>query len=608
MPFTFGFYNSSNHDRLYHAEQMSSIFDGIITDGVFQGIGDKLFTTPGTGLQVVVQTGRAWFNHTWSLNDTPYRLAIEPPDSTLSRMDAVVLEVDHNIEVRANTLKIVKGVPASTPKLPSLEPSSGAEKTQHLLATVTVKPGAQSITVQDISIKVGQGDTPFVTSVIQQTDISQLYAAWQAKFEEDLAAWKAEFDEWFKHIQSVLSEEVITNLQRQITENKERFKEYLRIDQKATSAEAIAGVDDTKWISAKIFGLVGKLQGFGIVDVTLTVKTNTGNKIPNLTVPGLYADMECRTYAKTDGTGVAHGYAKTQSGPATLSFSKYMDIVDTSMQITEQPGHIVEKTFTITPRTTNVVTSSGSIKYSENVNTIAITLVGGGYAYALQSRSGYYQSRGDPISGGSFGGDGGKVYTVDSVNFTRVTDCTVTIGAGAKQTGGGSKPLIESNPAKFSVPGDTKVVQGGLNYSSASGTNIVNGGYDSGVGGTNNPWNYDTAVGLDPRQDPTLIDGKEGIMACDGKRYGGTGGQYTGPADAPHGSGKDGGGNASTYGQYDVTLTGVVAKNCKGTDGTGGGAGGFYLSYWPGGGTVAEQTSTFGGSGAFITKMTLKVS
>ena len=42
MALTSGFYNSINGDRTYNAEQMSSIFDGIINDGVFASIG-KVF-------------------------------------------------------------------------------------------------------------------------------------------------------------------------------------------------------------------------------------------------------------------------------------------------------------------------------------------------------------------------------------------------------------------------------------------------------------------------------------------------------------------------------------------------------------------------------------
>ena len=50
MAFTYGFFNSLNGDRKYTAEQLSSIFDGLITDGVFDSIGDILATVPGSGM------------------------------------------------------------------------------------------------------------------------------------------------------------------------------------------------------------------------------------------------------------------------------------------------------------------------------------------------------------------------------------------------------------------------------------------------------------------------------------------------------------------------------------------------------------------------------
>ena len=64
MAFTCGFFNSENGDRKYNAEQMSAIFDGIIADGVFTTIGDHMAVSAGTGMQVLVGTGKAWFDHT----------------------------------------------------------------------------------------------------------------------------------------------------------------------------------------------------------------------------------------------------------------------------------------------------------------------------------------------------------------------------------------------------------------------------------------------------------------------------------------------------------------------------------------------------------------
>ena len=72
---TCGFFNSvvvdNKSDRLYNAEQMSAIFDGLINDGVFAGIGDKLVVSTSSGNTVSVGTGKCWFNHTWTLNDAP---------------------------------------------------------------------------------------------------------------------------------------------------------------------------------------------------------------------------------------------------------------------------------------------------------------------------------------------------------------------------------------------------------------------------------------------------------------------------------------------------------------------------------------------------------
>ena len=43
---------------------------------------------------VTVGTGRAWFDHTWTLNDTPLTLEIEPASEMVVRIDAVVLDID----------------------------------------------------------------------------------------------------------------------------------------------------------------------------------------------------------------------------------------------------------------------------------------------------------------------------------------------------------------------------------------------------------------------------------------------------------------------------------------------------------------------------------
>ena len=99
MAFTSGFFDSVNHDRVYSAEQFSSIFSGIISDGVLKNCpidgdpnnNDCFMILPLGGMTVQVGRGRAWFNNTWSQNTTRITLPIDASHGTLNRYDAVVI-------------------------------------------------------------------------------------------------------------------------------------------------------------------------------------------------------------------------------------------------------------------------------------------------------------------------------------------------------------------------------------------------------------------------------------------------------------------------------------------------------------------------------------
>lgn len=203
MAVTYGFYNSIGGDRKYDAVQMSAVFDGIIKDGVFDSIGEIFKVTPGSGLQVVVGSGRAWFNHTWTLNDAKLPLMIEAPDVTLKRYDAVVLEVDSSQANRANSIKVVTGTPGTEPSKPVM--TNTEEVHQHALAYVLVEPGVQSIAESKIENVVGKSETPFVTAILETVSIDSLFTQ-----------WNGQFTDWFENVQSQLEGDVVTNLQRQI--------------------------------------------------------------------------------------------------------------------------------------------------------------------------------------------------------------------------------------------------------------------------------------------------------------------------------------------------------------------------------------------------------
>ena len=281
MSVTYGFYNSKNKDRRYDAIQMSSIFDGIIRDGILQHVGTAMMVKESTGMMVNVGIGRAWFNHTWTLNDALLPLTVPQSEVILNRIDAVILEVDSRESVRANTIKIVKGTPATNPVKPSMIKTN--DRWQYPLAYIRVNSGVTSIRQANITNTVGTSECPFVTAPLEKMSIDALVAQWKdqwskwfnAQTEEiqqsyldwekqwndwyatqtadmqetnaywkqlwatwfneytnnntsEMAAWRentqALFDEWFQQLKDTLSENVEANLANQILELQERTK------------------------------------------------------------------------------------------------------------------------------------------------------------------------------------------------------------------------------------------------------------------------------------------------------------------------------------------------------------------------------------------------
>lgn len=207
MSVTCGFYNSKNGDRKYDAIQMSSIFDGIIRDGVLQHYGTAMVVKESEGMIVNVGIGRAWFNHTWTLNDALLPLTVPISEVLLNRIDAVVLEVDARESVRANSIKIIKGTPASSPKNPTMIKTN--DRWQYPLAYIRVNAGVTSIRQANITNCVGTSACPFVTAPLEKMSIDALVAQWgdqwkafygaqTADMEAANTFWKNQWRTWFQ--------------------------------------------------------------------------------------------------------------------------------------------------------------------------------------------------------------------------------------------------------------------------------------------------------------------------------------------------------------------------------------------------------------------------
>lgn len=397
--FTYGFYNSLNGDRKYTAEQISAIFDGLINDGIFATIGNIFDITPGEGLQVVVDEGKAWFNHTWNVNDSKMPIDLSPADVTLPRIDAVVLDINGDIDVRENGIVVVEGDYDIEPKKPELIRDDENEHWQYPLAYITIEPTAEVIEDRNIEKMVGRDPCPFVTGILKTVDISVLFTEWQGTFEE-----------WFEHLKYELSGDVAANLQRQI--------------------------DD---INDQLILMTGN-----VAILELTVKTTNGNPIVGLPIPNLYTQPDGNTLVITNNKGVAKGYAA--EGNTDFGIKGYLDIEDKSNVINIIRGRKQIQEMVLTTRDFYKITATkNDCMFSSNVSQVDVTVVGGGGG----GSGGVVSTSGNNAVACGSGGGGGEVVVQTNILFDPYVQYSAEIGSG----GPGGQGNQSSNYVVKGYPG-----------------------------------------------------------------------------------------------------------------------------------------------------------
>ena len=332
MSVSSGFFNSLNGDRKYNAAQMSAIFDGLIIDGVFASIGTAFAVKAAGGLTVNVGVGKAWFNHTWTVNDSILPMTAPEAEVLLDRIDAVVLEVNGMESVRDNTIKFVKGNPSSAPSRPTLTNEGNVH--QYPLCYIYRKYGTAVINQADITPMVGTESTPFVTGILQTISLDELLGKWQdeldrftdarsqevddwiAQEESDFTAWfnkmkadlqqeqtvldqwiaseQADFLAWYNQMKDQLSGDVAGNLQLEI--DKEEVKRILLVgfedgtkefsdDGTVITSTASDGRTLTKTFSDGLLTMTNVLKSAAGAEVARAVKTfDSDGKLINTVV------------------------------------------------------------------------------------------------------------------------------------------------------------------------------------------------------------------------------------------------------------------------------------------------------------------------------------
>lgn len=200
MAWTSGFFNSVNGDRLYNADQMSRIFEGLITDGVYESVANKLAVQPNSGMTIQIATGRGWFGRHWVNNDSEYKLTVAQSDVILNRYVAVVIKVDDTDAVRDALPYLKYSDFATTPVKPTMTRTETVK--EYCLAYIYIKAGATAITASDIEdTRQDTNLCGWVTGLIDQITPDTLYTQFTALF-----------NEWFSGLQDLIDENTETML------------------------------------------------------------------------------------------------------------------------------------------------------------------------------------------------------------------------------------------------------------------------------------------------------------------------------------------------------------------------------------------------------------
>ena len=205
MPVRSGFFDSSSGDRMFATNDFNILFGGIISDGVLQSVGNGLVVSASSGMNVVVETGRAWFNESWINNDGQFVITIPTQTPPQNRIDTIVLNFDKSTAVRENTIIRIAGTPSSSPVPPTLIYDSLHK--QIPIADIYVSGGAVQIIQANITNRIGSGACPFSTGLLDSFDITAA-----------LAQWDSEFNTWFHSLETILDENTAANLLTMITQ------------------------------------------------------------------------------------------------------------------------------------------------------------------------------------------------------------------------------------------------------------------------------------------------------------------------------------------------------------------------------------------------------
>lgn len=298
MALTCGYFNSVDGDRKYNAETMTRYFEGLISNGVYQTVGQQLKVSGTSDMAVDVGTGRAMLECRWLNNSSTLTLDIEQADSRMKRYDAIILQLNLSDDVRDFNIIVRKGENAlDKPVRPSIQNLSQVK--EMCLAYVFVDAGTTRISNINIEDMRGSTSCPWVTGLIQQVDTSNLftqfneaylnlYQNWSKEFNDMLATKELEFNNWFNSLTQTLGVDVklktyqnIVQTTSEVSEITIGISQYQKTDILQVNINGVIFIKDFEYTvsgegaNAKI-KLINTIKAGNVVTINV-IKTEIGS-------------------------------------------------------------------------------------------------------------------------------------------------------------------------------------------------------------------------------------------------------------------------------------------------------------------------------------------
>lgn len=258
-----------NPDRAFDANDFSKYFGTLIKNGIFPNPSSN-FQIQGdqNNMSVKAEPGLAWIEGHLAYDDSVFILNIDPADSTLDRIDRVVLRLD-TLE-RCIKWVVKKGELSGRPVAKTLQ--RDADAYEIALADITINHGATKVTQTMITdLRMNTELCGWVTGTVTQIDTTTLFNQmeqwkadyiaktntwtstqeqeflnWRKLFEGAANTWRAgeekKFTEWFNSIKGQLQGDVAANLTDRVNKVENRL-DTMKLTADNVSVNEIAGLN-----------------------------------------------------------------------------------------------------------------------------------------------------------------------------------------------------------------------------------------------------------------------------------------------------------------------------------------------------------------------------